>query len=222
MVETEPGMQGRHRQQRDQAGEDGNRPGGAGARVHHRGRKDSREHGGRHLPGTRVRVSQASRFIAATRISSSALNTVLKSKIRRPSSMRATDGRIARAQLAFGCHGVGTVHARSATWGWTARESHRRRSPIRRGSLRRAGPAGARRAQARARISPRTGAAWRERARRPSAPSSTLRSVFSKRLVDHLVEAEGAEQGIAAQPRDELVRARRECRPAVRRGVCRR
>jgi translation elongation factor P/translation initiation factor 5A len=48
------GTQRRDRFQRHQAGQDGNRPGGAGAAVHRGRRKDPRQHVRRHLPGTRV------------------------------------------------------------------------------------------------------------------------------------------------------------------------
>ncbi len=46
--------QGRHGFECDQTGQDGNRPCGAGAAVHHRRRKDPRQYRGRHLPGTRL------------------------------------------------------------------------------------------------------------------------------------------------------------------------
>ena len=55
VVETEPGLEGRHGLQRHQARQARNRPGGSGAAVHHRRRKDPREHRGRHLSGTRLR-----------------------------------------------------------------------------------------------------------------------------------------------------------------------
>ena len=49
-----------------------------------------------------------------------------------------------------------------------------------------------------------SGAAWRARARRPSAPAACSAAYSPSSLVDHLVQAQGAEQGIAAQARDQL------------------
>ena len=53
VMETEPGIKSATASSRDQAGEDGDRPGGAGASVHQRGREDPRGHGRRrlHEPG---------------------------------------------------------------------------------------------------------------------------------------------------------------------------
>ena len=51
VMETEPGIEVCHGEQRDQAGEDGRQgAGGAGAAVHQRGRKDPRGYGGGRVP----------------------------------------------------------------------------------------------------------------------------------------------------------------------------
>ena len=55
VVETEPGLKGATVSNVTKPAKTGNRTGGAGAAVHHRRRKDPRQHGRRHLPGTRVR-----------------------------------------------------------------------------------------------------------------------------------------------------------------------
>ncbi len=62
VVETEPGLKGRHGFQRHQARQDGNRPGGAGAAVHHRRRKDPRQYLRRHLSGKSLKQIASSSF----------------------------------------------------------------------------------------------------------------------------------------------------------------
>ena len=55
VVETEPGLKGATVSNVTKPAKTGNRPGGAGAAVHHRRRKDPRQHRRRHVSGTRLK-----------------------------------------------------------------------------------------------------------------------------------------------------------------------
>ena len=99
------GPEGRDGFERHQAGQAGDRTGGAGAAVHQRRREDPRFDFGIDLPRARLAGRGAGRSgtcpTARTTASSSSGNTVRKSSTRRSFSIRAMTGGVPRAQFAL-------------------------------------------------------------------------------------------------------------------------
>ena len=191
--------------------------------VHHGRRKDPRQHVGRHLPGTRVvrRAAQRPSCSRAVRLLRPAAPFAGRAPAARFRCAPMTGGSPARSRVPLRPtfaqserdqpRGERLVGCRAAAdHGFPGIISASR-------SGKRASSASARRQISRGCLA--------DHGERGNVVPSLQQQVAQRgfeRLVDHLIDAQGAEQRIAAQARDDLRLCPRGCRPADRRAVCRR